>query len=276
LLRERERRGAVDSMKRLLTVGLLATILAFFGGVGLPVGDWGPAAGGEVAFAEDADPTPTGDGEPVDDEGPRKRTWIDNLKAAGACGIVQILLSIVALALIIEDFVNIRRDRMMPPHILSELEQLFEEEDYEEALNLCDAEDCFLTRIVGAGLAKQEDGYEMMAYAMEEQGEDEALNLNAKLSYVALIAMIEPMLGLFGTVLGMIGAFSKIAEMAGAASAADLAGDISMALVTTFLGLLIAIPILGCHTVLRNRVMKLLQEGGMITGELFSRFRQAA
>jgi len=271
----------VCRMKTMLTVGLLALLLAFFGGLCVPASFWSSDTGGAVAYAgddadADADDADADDADDADADDSGERTWWDNLQSAGAVGVIQVLLSVVALALIIEDFVNIRRDRLMPPHLLSELEQLFEEENYEEAMELCDAEDCFLTRIVGAGLAKQEEGYEMMAYAMEEQGEDESMSLHMKLSYIALIAMVEPMLGLFGTVWGMIDAFSRISAMGGAANAADLADDIGKALVTTFLGLLIAIPVLSCHTVLRNRVLKLVQETGMITGELFSRFRQAA
>ena len=200
--------------------------------------------------------------------GSKWETWL----AAGPVGLNILLLSVAGLALIIENFVNMRRDRMIPPHLLQELEELFQQEEYEQAIELCDAEDCFLTRVVGAGLAKVGAGYERMVEAVQEVGEEESTALHQKISYLSLIATIAPMLGLFGTVWGMIDAFNTIKVM-GSPSPADLAKGISKALVTTFLGLVVAIPVMTCYNILRNRVVRVVLEVGAVTSELFEKFR---
>ncbi len=215
------------------------------------------------AWAGDAPPTPEDD-----------RTFLDNIKAGGAIGYIIILLSVAGLALMIEHAVSLRREKLIPPYILSELENLFDEEEYEEAMDLCDQEDSMLCRVVGAGLAKIGGGYAQMKEAIEEVSEEEATNLTQKISYLSLISGIAPMLGLLGTVAGMIEAFDKIAVMKGATNPSDLADSISKALITTFLGLVVAIPTTAGYMFFRNKVMKLSQEASAITGELIDRFRR--
>lgn len=131
-----------------------------------------------------------------------------------------------------------------------------------------------LCRVVGAGLAKIGGGYVQMKEAIDEVSEEEATNLTQKISYLSLISGVAPMLGLLGTVAGMIEAFDKIAVMKGATNPSDLADSISKALITTFLGLIVAIPTTAGYMFFRNRVMKLAQEASAITGELIDRFRR--
>jgi biopolymer transport protein ExbB len=202
------------------------------------------------------------------------RSFLDNVKAGGAIGYTIILLSVAGLALMIEHAVSLRREKLIPPYLLSELENLFDEEEYEEAMDLCDQEDSMLCRVVGAGLAKIGGGYAHMKEAVDEVSEEEATNLTQKISYLSLVSGIAPMLGLLGTVHGMIRAFDKIAVMKGALNPSDLAEAISMALITTFLGLLVAIPTTAGYMFFRNKVMKLSQEASAITGELIDRFRR--
>ncbi|MCW8132188.1 MAG: MotA/TolQ/ExbB proton channel family protein [Planctomycetota bacterium] len=217
-----------------------------------------------VAFAEGEE----GGGDAV-----RSRTWWDSIKAGGEVGAIIILCSIAALALIIQYSVEQKHDKLIPPHVVAELEQLFEEQAYDEAAELCQAEDCFLTRIVGAGLAKMEGGYDSIMKAVEGAGNDESTKLFQKLSNLSLMVGVAPMLGLYGTVTGMIGAFNVIASTAGGASPAQLADGISQALVTTFEGLTVAIPTSVAYHFLKNRAIKVTMEAGTIVGNLFERFR---
>jgi len=199
--------------------------------------------------------------------------WKEVFMAMGTCGITIVLLSVAGLALIIDFSVNIRREKLIPPHIISEIEQLFEQEQYEQAIELCEAEDCFFTRILAAGLAKLGAGFERMTQAVQEAAEEEMTALFHKIGWLALIGTIAPMLGLLGTVIGMIDAFTVIASKAGAANPADLAEGISKALVTTFEGLVVAIPVLSAYTFFKNRVGRIMLELGVITGDLLDRFR---
>ena len=116
-------------------------------------------------------------------------------------------------------------------------------------------------------------GFETMRTAMEDVAEEEAIKLQQKISYLSLIGNIAPMLGLFGTVTGMIKAFNTIAALGSAVSPSDLAGGISQALVTTFLGLFVAIPSMIAYFLFRNRVVAITLEIGAIADELVERFR---
>jgi biopolymer transport protein ExbB len=140
-------------------------------------------------------------------------------------------------------------------------------------MELCDAEDCFFTRICGAGLAKLGAGFERMTEAVQEAGEEEITALNQKIGWLSLIGTVAPMLGLLGTVIGMIEAFSRIASLGGAANPADLAEGISKALITTLMGLMVAIPVLSAYQFFKNRVTRVMLEVGVITGDLLDRFR---
>ena len=195
------------------------------------------------------------------------------VKYGGAIGFSIIGLSIVGLALIIEHAITIRRDALVPPDLLGNLETLFEDEEFEEAMQVCESQPTFLTNVLAAGLPKINHGYEEIEKAMLEVGEQEAVRLHQKIGYLSLIANVSPMLGLLGTVAGMIGAFNTIATKQGAPNPSDLAGDISKALVTTFLGLTVAIPLTAAFFYFRNRVIRIILEVGAISGELMERFK---
>jgi len=193
--------------------------------------------------------------------------------AGGPIGFVILFLSFVSLALIIEHVVNIKRDKIVPPQLIDEIEGMFENEEYQEALELCEAEPNFLTNVLAAALPKINAGFETMKGAMDDVGEEEAIKLQQKIGYLSLIGNIAPMLGLFGTVTGMISAFQTIASKGASVTPADLAGGISQALVTTFLGLFVAIPSMIAYFFFRNRVVRITLEIGAIADDLVERFR---
>jgi biopolymer transport protein ExbB len=107
---------------------------------------------------------------------------------------------------------------------------------------------------------------------MQEVGEEESMKLEHRLSYMALIGNISPMIGLFGTVHGMIESFQVIALGGATPNPTELAEGISTALFTTLVGLAIAIPAIAAYNVLRNRVSRLLLEVGVTSENLMSRF----
>ena len=202
-----------------------------------------------------------------------KITMWQTVKYGGIIGFLIIGLSVVGLALIIEHAVTIRRDALVPPDLLGNLESLFEDEEYEEAMQLCESQPTFLTNVLAAGLPKINHGYDEVENAMAEVGEQEAVRLHQKIGYLSLIANVAPMLGLLGTVAGMIGAFNTIALKQGAPNPSDFAGSISQALVTTFMGLTVAIPLTAWFFFFRNRVIRVILEVGAISGELMERFK---
>jgi len=214
------------------------------------------------AFQEAA--TPAGDG---------GMSLFDALKAGGIIGAFIIAVSILALALIIENFISMKRDKLAPPELIDEIQALFDEGQYQEAMELCENEPSFLTRVCGAGIAKIGHDFEVIEKSIEEMGDEEAVKLHQKIGWLALIANVAPMMGLLGTVTGMVGAFSKLASTGGNASPAELAGGISMALLTTLFGLVVAIPTSAAFAYLRNNLVRSVIEVGAIVEDLFERFR---
>ncbi len=202
-----------------------------------------------------------------------KSAW-DILKAGGTIGWCIVAMSVWATALIIQYFVEIRRDKLCPPEIVGELEALVEEEQYEEAIALCEQEKTFFTNMVGAGLAKVNEGYEEMNKAAMDIGAEEAYKLNVKISWLNLLGQVAPLMGLFGTVTGMIGSFQVIEQMK-TPSPAMLAKGVYEALVTTMQGLCVAIPVLGFYFFFKNKVGSTIIELGLIAGEFLERFKQA-
>jgi biopolymer transport protein ExbB len=201
-------------------------------------------------------------------------SWIEAYVVAGGwIGFVIVFCSFIGLALSIEHAVSIKRDKIVPPQLVDEIEGMFENEEYQEALELCEAEPNYLTNVLAAGLPKINAGFETMKAAMDEAAEEEAIKLQHKISYLSLITTISPMLGLFGTVSGMIGAFNVIVDKGSAVTPADLASGISQALVTTFLGLIVAIPCMVAFFIFRTRVVRVCIEINAMAGELVERFR---
>ncbi|MBI4833261.1 MAG: MotA/TolQ/ExbB proton channel family protein [Planctomycetes bacterium] len=220
-----------------------------------------------IALAQDEG---EGDGEKKQAEG--DGGFMGLIKAGGAVGHFIIFLSFVSLALVIEHFVNIKRDKFCPPEIVAEMEALVDEGQYEDAIALCSANPCFFTNVVGAALAKVEGGFGEMEKAMGEAGENEANKVNQHISYLSLLGSIAPMLGLTGTVTGMISAFGVIKTMQ-SPPPSMLAKGVEEALVTTAEGLFVAMPVLASYFFFKNKVTALLIEMGMICGEFLDKFK---
>jgi biopolymer transport protein ExbB len=199
---------------------------------------------------------------------------VKNVLAWGSwCGWIIIFHSIAALALCIEHAVNVKRDKIVPPETIDEVEALFEEEEYQEALEFCEANPNFVTNMLAAGLPKLNHGFDTMKAAMAEQSAIEATLLMQKISYLALVANLAPMWGLFGTVSGMILAFANIVILGPRVTPKDLAAGVQQALITTFEGLFVAIPALMMYFIYRNRVVRITNELTGVADELVERFR---
>ena len=192
---------------------------------------------------------------------------------AGTIGILIMVMSIIAGALIIENFMSIKRDKIAPMDLLDEIEALFDGENFQDAVELCEQEKNYLTNVVGAGLSKLGHEFETMQTSIREMQTEESVKLFQKIGWLSLISAIAPMMGLFGTVTGMFRTFGAIAAAGGSVSPAQLAGGIKAALVTTMLGLTVAIPVGIAFFVMRNRVIRTSTEVNALTEDLFERFR---
>ncbi len=197
------------------------------------------------------------------------------IKASGFIGWLILFLSIVSVALEIEFFVKLQRNKLIPPDLLQEIEELFEEESYEEVMETCTAEPGFFTNVLSAALPKAEEGFNSMMNSAKAAIDEESMKLQQRISWLQLIGSIAPMLGLLGTVQGMIIAFHKIASMEGAPKPKHLADGIYVALLTTFEGLIVAIPCLFCYFFLKNKLVRINMEVNLIVEELLEHFRKS-
>lgn len=182
-------------------------------------------------------------------------------------------LSFALVALFVMCVLQARRETIMPTELIEGFEAHLNAKQFQEAYELASADESFLGKLLSAGLGKVSKGYEHAIEAMQEVGEDENMKLEHRLSYISLIGTISPMVGLFGTVDGMVRSFSVIAFSPTTPKPSELAEGISTALLTTLVGLAIAIPAIAAYSILRNRIDRLVLEVG-ITGEsLMSRFQ---
>ena len=195
------------------------------------------------------------------------------LKDGGAIGILIMLMSVATLALIIEFAVNVRAEKICPPELIDEVEALLEEDEYQEALELCESEPNFVTRSLAAGLPRVNEGYAAVKEAMEAAAGIEAVKLQQKVSWMLFLSNVAPLMGLFGTVSGMIAAFNVIVTLGAKVTPAALAGGISAALVTTFLGLLVAIPAVSAYQYFRNKATRISIHFAEVLEEMIERFR---
>ena len=181
------------------------------------------------------------------------------LIACGWFGPIFIVLSIVFVTLAIMNWLAISRNAIVPPEMIEQFQAKLENKEYQEAYELAKESDSLFGRIFAVGLVKMSDDFSAAKQAMDDTAEEEVLRLEHRLSYLGTIASVSPMIGLLGTVYGMIKAFSVIAQ-GGPTQGGPIADAISLALVTTQIGLMIAIPALVLFEVFKNRLTRFVLE----------------
>jgi biopolymer transport protein ExbB len=187
--------------------------------------------------------------------------------------VIFLALSFALVALIVMNALMARRDTILPSDLIEGFEAQLNAKKYQEAYELAKNDESFLGKVLSAGLGRLSSGYPQAIEAMQEVGEEENMRLEHRLSYLALIGTISPMFGLLGTVHGMVNAFEEIARSTVSPKPAELADDIALALVTTLVGLWLAIPAIAAFNILRNRMAQLVLEVGIVSENLMSRFQ---
>ena len=190
----------------------------------------------------------------------------------GPIAFVLIILSVVTVALAIEHFVSIRRASMVPPATVEQAASLIAEKKYLEAIQYTADDPSMTGYVVNASLVEASKGYLAMERAMEESLDDRTAKLFRKIEYINIIGNIAPMIGLLGTVTGMIMLFAEIHAADAFPGARIVADRIAIALITTFWGLAVAIPALSIHAVLRNRIDVLSAECALAAEHILSIF----
>ncbi|MDR2704460.1 MAG: MotA/TolQ/ExbB proton channel family protein [Planctomycetaceae bacterium] len=181
--------------------------------------------------------------------------------------------SVCFVMLVVMNWMSINRNNIMPQAMIDIFKQQLDDQNFQEAYETAHASESPQGKILAAGLAKMQSGYEAAQQSMSDVAEEEIMRLEQKLGWIAMIAGIAPMLGLLGTVFGMVDSFNVIARSGTAPQASELAAGISTALITTQVGLLIAIPAMIVYEYLRNKLALLVLELTVQTENLMNRFK---
>ncbi len=187
--------------------------------------------------------------------------------------ILFMIISFSLVALVVMNMLAARRESLVPATLVQTFEQHLNDKRFQEAYELAKRDDSFLGQVLAAGMAKLQQGYAPAIEAMQEVGEEETMKIEHRLSYIGLLGTISPMVGLLGTVDGMVESFMVIANQATAPPPQDLAKGISTALITTLVGLWLAIPAIAIFGILKNRFQRMSLEVGIVAEQLMSRFQ---
>jgi biopolymer transport protein ExbB len=183
-------------------------------------------------------------------------------------------LSIIGLTLIIQGFLTNRSEVLMPEATTNRIREMIGARQFKEVLEFTENDPSFVSRAINAALKRAPD-FQLMKEGMETAIGEQTAEQFRKIEYLNIIGNLGPLLGLLGTVYGMIVAFSAMQAEGGSASPATLAGGISKALAHTFLGLMLAVPCLAAFGVLRTMVDRLTVRGALVAEELLLMIKPA-
>ena len=187
-------------------------------------------------------------------------------------GPVFVILSLVDVALIVMNMMAIRRVNLVPESLVLEFGELMDNQKFQDAYQVAKENDSLLGRVLAAGLSKVPSGYDKAVQTMQDVGQEETMKLEHQIGYLALVGNLAPMVGLFGTVVGMIASFQVIAAGGATPSPQKLAEGIATALFTTMIGLTIALPSLAIYDIIKNRLARFILEIGIISDNYIGRF----
>lgn len=181
-----------------------------------------------------------------------------------------LLMSAVCIGFTMMLAFKYRRSTMLPPETYDEVEALLAERKFKDALAFTEEDDSYLGKVAHAALSEASNGFSAMERGIEERGDAEAVKVLRPIEYLNVMGNISPMIGLFGTVYGMIRAFQALVSTGGNADPLELASGISTALVTTFWGLVVAIPALTAYSILRNKIDAQCADGLLMVEDLIA------
>ncbi|QDV90541.1 biopolymer transport protein ExbB [Phycisphaerae bacterium RAS2] len=190
-------------------------------------------------------------------------------------GLIIAVMSLATVTIIIEQFVSVRRKTMAPESAIEQMRALIDARKFKDCIEQLKAQRSMFADVLEVGLRHGRHGFDAMRECADERAGVWSSRLFRRVEYLNVIGNLAPLLGLLGTVLGMIKAFGAMQDTHGAYRPEDLAGGISLALVNTFLGLSVAIVALGFFGICRNRVDALTVSAHAAVLDLLEYFRPA-
>ncbi len=187
-----------------------------------------------------------------------------------------VLMSMATMGFVIMLLITYRRSAVVPDEVSMELEAMLQEKRYREAIEFSSNDPSYLGKLVASGLSEASNGYGAMERSIEETADAETTRALRPVEYLNVIGNIAPMMGLFGTVYGMIRAFERLTRATGRVDPNELAAGISTALVTTFWGLIVAMPALLFYALIRNKIDAMTADGLIMAEELIRPFKPSS
>ena len=192
--------------------------------------------------------------------------------ASGWIGLIIALMSFYLIALVVWMAFQYRRSVAVPEGLLREITDMLAQKRFSEAYQRLANDASFFARVLAAGVRKLPSGQVAALRAMEMANDDATMEMEHRTTYLATVGTLGPMIGLVGTVYGMIMSFRVIATAGASPQARDLAQGISTALFATLEGIAISIPAIYFYAVYRNRIARLSLEVAMTSESLLEQF----
>lgn len=256
--------GRSETFRWLVVLTFVCTILA--------IGLIAPNLGAQEPGKEDPAPVEKKEGEPAPDSGEKVNPIAHFFQSIGLIfGIVFAAISIAMVALIIVLAMDLRMSEAVSPAFVDDFTNMVNKRQFKQAYELCKNDNSFLARVLTSGMARLQYGIEDSRESMLAMVDTVRASKDNLISYLATIGTLGPLLGLVGTVSGMIGAFRKLGESKDKApNPQELAGEISHALVVTLVGVATAVPAIFFYSFFKNRLTKISMDTSNLADDLLT------
>jgi biopolymer transport protein ExbB len=198
------------------------------------------------------------------------------IRASGPIGLFILCLSIYFTALVIRLFLEFRVSEAVPMVLIEKLDASIKDRKFQETYDVCRDDNSFLARLVRAGIANLPNGRPEAKEAMDDAAEEIVVGMESRISYLATIGTLGPMIGLVGTIWGMIQSFQVLATAGGQPRPEKLAEGISTALFITLEGVSLSVPAIFFFAYFRNRIAQISTEATKVADRTLNAFWTAA
>lgn len=204
---------------------------------------------GEPAAADNAAAAPAGEEQPQEQNA---LMWL--IETSGFIGLVILIISFVFVQRVVLLFMDLRPEVVAPADLLQQADQLLQKRDYNAIYKLAQSSDCQLGELLAVGMVSMSSGLEEAREAMSRTGDAIVVHMEKRITLLAVIGSLGPMIGLLGTLKGMIASFSVIATSGAQMKASEVAAGISEALVLTFEGVALSLPAIYFYSMFKDRI----------------------
>jgi biopolymer transport protein ExbB len=206
---------------------------------------------------------------------PERSRFIWVVESSGFIGFVIVCLSGYFVATVIKLFMKMKPEVAAPPAVIARCEELLAARDFKGIYEMVQQDDSFFSRVVAVGVTELPNGLADAREAMQRTGEAETAHMEKQISMLAVLGTLGPMIGLLGTLKGMIASFSVIALSGTQLKADQVAGGISEALLLTFEGVSLSVPAIFFFAIFRNRVTTITASVMLQADQILRHFSQA-